>query len=146
MPFKDETFVLIISNLFLHHVVDEGLDKYIAEFKRVLRQGGYLVIQEPSILFPLAWITLSLRRLFYFATGKEVRGHLHHEKPFFPLSLIKVLKQTGFSEIDVEASSFVHNRFPLFVGKIIATMQKYLYRAPILKYFAWNVIYVAKKK
>ncbi len=145
MPFKDETFDLIICDLFLHHVVDEGFDKYITEFKRLLRRGGLLLIQEPSILFPLTWVTLLLRRLFYFVTGQEVMGHVHHERPFVPLSLVKTLEQAGFSEINVEASSFVHNRFPLFLGKITALMQKFLFRVPILKYFAWNVIYVGKK-
>ncbi len=53
LPFKDSSADLVTVHAMLHHVPDE-LDKALKEIKRVLRPGGFLIIQEPLDRNPFA--------------------------------------------------------------------------------------------
>ena len=47
LPFEDASFDLVLGHAVLHHIPD--LDRAFAEFRRVLRPGGYIVFAgEPS--------------------------------------------------------------------------------------------------
>jgi len=48
LPFKDESFDVIISFGVLHHI--DGWQKALSEIKRVLKPGGYLVYAE--VIYP----------------------------------------------------------------------------------------------
>jgi SAM-dependent methyltransferase len=145
LPFKDDSFDIVLCNGFFHHVTMEDFTKYISEFKRVLKKGGFIVIQEPSIFYPLSWLTLLLRKFFYLLTGHEPVGHLPHERPFSPFRLKKNLYNLGFM-VSVEAASFIHNRFPIALSKVLASFQKRFYTLPVLKYFGWELLYIGEKK
>lgn len=45
MPFDDQTFDFLIANHVLEHVTDDG--KALSEIHRVLRVGGYAILQTP---------------------------------------------------------------------------------------------------
>jgi SAM-dependent methyltransferase len=46
--FGDEQFDFIYSNIVLQHVRPKYVEKYLAEFMRILRPGGVVVFQMPS--------------------------------------------------------------------------------------------------
>ncbi|MDE3130620.1 MAG: class I SAM-dependent methyltransferase, partial [Acidobacteriota bacterium] len=49
LPFRDESFDLVLGHAVLHHLPD--LDRAFAEFHRVLRPGGTILFAgEPSVL------------------------------------------------------------------------------------------------
>lgn len=47
LPFANDSFSLVVINMFLHHVVDEGFDDYLRESWRVLKPGGGLSFKSP---------------------------------------------------------------------------------------------------
>ena len=47
LPFKGDTFTHVIGIALLHHLSPEDLREAVAEAKRVLRAGGYLLCNEP---------------------------------------------------------------------------------------------------
>ncbi len=53
LPFRDSSVDLVTVHAMLHHVPDQ-LDVAFGEVKRILRPGGYVIIQEPLDGNPLA--------------------------------------------------------------------------------------------
>jgi SAM-dependent methyltransferase len=51
LPFNTETFDLVLSTIVLQHVPDQqAIRNYLAEFGRVLKPSGMLVVQLPSYI------------------------------------------------------------------------------------------------
>ena len=107
MDYPNNYFDVVICPQFLHHVHTLGFNPYLKEFYRVLRPGGILAIQEPSILYPIVWIMSVLRRII-----GNVTNLVEDECPIFPNKLTKNLKQIGFQNIQIIGLSFNHSRLP----------------------------------
>jgi len=65
LPFKDESFDVIISFGVLHHI--DGWQKALAEINRVLKPGGYLVYAE--VIYPES--ISSMDKMSRFSFGLE---------------------------------------------------------------------------
>jgi SAM-dependent methyltransferase len=146
LPFVEDTFAAVVINKFLHHVVDDGFGPYLRECHRVLKPGGFILIQEPSILYPPSLFTVTARSVLRRLVGYELLGHVPHERAFLPRELVRSLRVAGFANVRTEGSSFVHNRFPVFTGRAIASVQRPLLRVPAVKHCAWWVLYSAWKQ
>ena len=94
MDYPNNYFDVVICPQFLHHVHTLGFNPYLKEFYRVLRPGGILAIQEPSILYPIVWIMSVLRSII-----GNVTNLVEDECPIFPNKLTKNLKQIGFQNM-----------------------------------------------
>ena len=75
LPFPDESFERIVVVDALHHFCDQW--QSIRELMRVLKTGGYLVIEEPNIdNLIIKWIALAeklfLMRSHFFASDEIV--------------------------------------------------------------------------
>ena len=46
LPYPDESFDVVLSTLFFHHLSDEAKRQTAAELVRVLRPGGRLVVGD----------------------------------------------------------------------------------------------------
>lgn len=79
LPFKDLSIDLVTVHAMLHHVPDQ-LDMALKEVKRILRPGGYVIIQEPLDGNPLA----NLARKQITTT--------HHDEGEIPLPSAKLEK------------------------------------------------------
>ncbi len=110
--YDDNSFDIVICSLFLHHVHKVGFKPFI--YYRILRKGGVLAIIEPSCLYPIIWIMSFLR-----AFMGNVKGLVPDEKPIYPLSLTKILKETGFKNISVRGLLFNHVCFPVLLQLLI---------------------------
>lgn len=79
LPFKSNTFDLIVAINLLHHVNDP--EKIIEECHRVLKRGGKLLTVDPNLYNPIGFIGRGLYRLLHlksvfptfpqFALGEE---------------------------------------------------------------------------
>lgn len=141
LPFDSGTFAAVVMNKFLHHVVDDGFAPYLRECWRVLRPGGFIVIQEPSIWHPVNLATVTARAGLRRVLGTEPLGHVPHERAFRPRLLVDGLRSAGFADVATEGSSFVHNRFPVTAGRAIAAVQDPFLKAPVTKQMAWWILF-----
>ena len=108
-----ESFDIIICPLILHHVHKVGFEPFLTEYYRILKPGGVLAIQEPSKLFPPTWVT-SFLRIFM----GNVSGLVPDERPIYPPTLNRNLKNTGFTNIRYRGLSIIHVRFPVLLQSI----------------------------
>ena len=91
LPFKNDTFDIVIARAILHHVPND-LNRSLIEIKRVLKDNGVLMIEEPCALNPVAY---TVRKLLP-STFHDV-----DEKPFLPGFLKKrIEKRFMVKEID----------------------------------------------
>jgi len=138
--YEDEAFNVVICPLFLHHVHKVGFKPFLYEYYRILKGGGVLAIEEPSILFPLSWLAIFLRKLM-----GNVTGLVPDEKPVYPPSITKVLKEVGFTNIRIRGLHFNHVRFPVLL-QLFSLFFDYLFRimSPF-KYFCNGIGWYCRK-
>lgn len=141
LPFRDQSFDLVIGHAILHHLPD--LDRAFAEFRRVLRPGGRLVFAgEPSLLGDrIARIpkraALLAAPLWRRALGAKAVTAQHadagaeeadHElegqvdiHAFSPTDLERLAGAAGFSDVIVRGEELVANWFGWFNRGLEAT-------------------------
>ncbi len=88
LPFKNETFDLIINVETIEHV--ENPEKVLVEIKRVLKKNGTAIItmDSGSLLFRIVWF------IWENSTGRVWKGaHLH---PFRHDELGRIINAAGF--------------------------------------------------
>lgn len=75
-----------------------------------------------------------------------ITGLVPHERALSPLYLTKIFNQTGLNEIKVISASYVWNRFPLWVSKIISNHEdKIRFKKPF-NLFGWFIIVYGRKE
>lgn len=140
MPYDNDFFDVVVCPLFLHHVHDVGFTPYVEEFHRVLKRGGVLAIQEPSALFPFAWVFGFLRTLMGNVTG-QVPG----ERPLRPGKLTRTLRIAGFDNVHIRGLGYNHVRTPVMVQFFVNMLDGIARRTPLLRRLCYNVGFFARK-
>ena len=106
LPFKNNYFDVVLARAVLHHT--PKLDKALIEVQRVLKPGGFLLIEEPGAFNPVATI---IRKTI--STTK----HDPDEKPFNSKVLLDVTSQR-FKILKVEYHNLLSYIFPFVVSYI----------------------------
>ena len=124
LPFKDNYFDLVTCLAVVEHLFDP--QKAILEMGRVIKRGGYLIVEVPN----LAWLPRRMTLFFggrprtSFAPGWDA-GHLSY---FTFGSLRKLLEDSGFKIVKIGCSGvFAKLRYihpPLLSGNIIFLAKK----------------------
>lgn len=142
LPFRSDSFDCVLCSGLLHHLVGQGdLAGYLTEFARVTRRGGYVIALEPN-LFNLSGILMNI-----FNTIKPgITGLVPHERSLSPLYLTKVFKKAGLKDVRCISASYVWNRFPLPVSKIISRREDTLRFKKPFNLFGWFVIFYGQKR
>jgi SAM-dependent methyltransferase len=115
---EDETFDVIVAGEFIEHLHPSDIDTSLAEFFRVIRCKGRLLLTTPNP----DYIRLKL-------TGKRVKGGAHLSE-HYRNELRERLEKVGFSQIKFRGSGrmsrFLGERFPLFsfYGSYLAIADK----------------------
>ncbi len=91
LPFRDNTFDLLISISLIEHLPTPETQAFLSEAKRVLKNGGWIFLVTPNLS--------ALRR---FLLGKKWMGHLDptHQKLYHYSQIKKILKENKFSQIN----------------------------------------------
>jgi ubiquinone/menaquinone biosynthesis C-methylase UbiE len=142
LPFRDESFDLVLGHAVLHHLPD--LDRAFAEFRRVLRPGGRILFAgEPSVLGDriarvpkrAALLVAPLWRrvlraapasdLVHAQTDPDADDHeLEGEvdiHAFSPRDLARFAAGAGFTDVTVRGEELVANWFGWFNRALEAT-------------------------
>ena len=139
--YPDETFDLIASPLFFHHLLKFGFEPFLDEFHRILKKEGKLVILEPSLWYPLNIITRPLKRV-----ARNPFGEVEDEDPFHPGLMLSSLRRAGFTNIEMQAATFSHCSFYVPIAKMVNRFTRPLLSVGAFKYFGWMVVYWAEKE
>jgi ubiquinone/menaquinone biosynthesis C-methylase UbiE len=126
LPFEDASFDLVLGHAVLHHIPD--LDRAFAEFRRVLRPGGYIVFAgEPSrygdrlaavpkrtgLLVAPAWRRVVGARVRGVAEADQSEGHSLESEvdvhAFAPADLRRLIERAGFEERRVGGEELLAN-------------------------------------
>lgn len=138
--YSDETFDLIASTLFFHHLLKIGFQPFLKEFYRILKPGGKIVILDFSVFYPLNAITRPLKTIF-----RNPYGEIEEEAPFRPKYMINSLNQVGFKNLELQGGTFSHCFFYIPLAKFIHFITKPLLNKWPFKLFAWTVIFWGEK-
>lgn len=149
LPFKEDTFQLIIGVAVLHHLkITDALD----ECNRVLKRGGFILFMEPNSLNPL------------MALGRRVLPstiHTEDERPIYFHKLKKELIELGFELQTVQylfPYSFCISYLLGIVGSnksvslakmiepFVAKSENLFEKMPIINRMGSTIVVIAKKK
>lgn len=151
LPFRSGFFDLVICRGVLHHVRDRRA--MLAEIHRVLRQGGELILSEPSNDW---WLVRTMRRLMYRFSNKFDE----EDEGFLSDQLRELIEATGFREIRMERfgySAYVLAGFPdqlpvlrylpgnVAVTRLLIKLDRLWVRAPLFSRMALQVLASARR-
>ncbi len=140
IPFRDETFDIVICNAVIEHV--EDVKVCLEEMIRVLRKGGYLYIRAPNYLYPyeghykISWIPLlpkPLAKIYLRLLGRNPRfiQNINYNSNY--LYLARQLKRNDVvvRNLLMEQSKH-HSRSQHFLKRLIMAL-------PISSYFMRSI-------
>jgi len=143
LALRSESFDYVIASGFLHHLVGQGnLTEYLVELTRVTRWGGHVIALEPNS-FNVSGLLMNV-----FNTIKPgITGLVPHERALSPLYVPRVFRRAGLTQVKCIAASYVWNRLPLAISKLIARHEDGIrYRKPFSLFGWFQIVYGQKAK
>jgi ubiquinone/menaquinone biosynthesis C-methylase UbiE len=124
LPYESNTFDVVFSSHTIEHIIDTH--KFMEESRRVLKDGGRLIICCPNINTPISWFM----QIFLDLTPKAgCRPYSSHYRDFSLKILSKAFKMHGFEIVTRKSigifpfNNFITNgilyMFPRFGESII---------------------------
>jgi len=141
LPFPDGAFDYVVCPAVLHHLVGQGgLEKYLREFVRVLRPGGYVIALEPHILH-LSGLLMNIAN----SISPGITGLVPHERALLPFHLKRVFSKAGLEPVHCAAASYTWNRLPLWVSRFISRVEKPFRSLGPFRYLGWFTVVTGHK-
>ena len=155
IPLKDSSVDTIIAFALLHHISDKS--NFISECKRILVNGGNLVVVDPNGGHFLRNLINRLGRKFGFLTEAEKAikiGHFNQILNRFQFSIKQIKFESFFGDIATHLSLVIYKKNRLF-GKMIQCLIPFCFvvdlflDVTLFKIFpslAWRYFLVARKE
>ncbi|MCX6711431.1 MAG: class I SAM-dependent methyltransferase [Candidatus Woesearchaeota archaeon] len=148
LPFKNNSFDLIIGRGILHHLINP--EKGIKELSRILKGNKQVIFSEPNNN-----ILLSIPR---FIAKKTTKHFTKTHKDFKRKELIKLFQSNGFKIRSIENFGYFAFPFglpdimpilrlmPFSLFKILIKIDKIISKIPYIKILSWHTIILAEKE
>jgi len=136
LPFPNENFDAVVGVSILHHV---NACEALKEIRRVLKPDGAIVFSEPNMLNPQIAFERNIPAI------RKMLGNSPSETAFFRWGLARMLKNAGFSEIDIKPFDFLHPLTPKAFIKTVERLGLIIEHIPLLKEFAGSLLISARK-
>lgn len=150
LPFKKESFEVAMLVRTLHHLATP--EKAIAEISRILRPGGYLILEFANELHGKNWLRAFWRKDFNFFTRhtRQNIGRWKNTPPFFnyhPNQIKTLLLSKGLEIIKIfSVSNFRHPFIKKIIpGKFLLFLEKLLQEPLASLNFGPSIFVLARK-
>lgn len=141
LPFKNEVFDYVLFSMVLHHLIKVGnITKCMEEARRVVKPKGYVLAEEPSILYPSGILMNIFNSLKPGIIGLDAG-----ERSVMPSKLIRIFKNVGLTQVNCVAASYSWNRLPLRLSNLIARHEDSVRSRMPFNMFGWFVIISGRK-
>ena len=135
LPFRSNTFDMVISVASMHHIADkEKVRSTIQEMQRVTKAGGFIVIWDHNPLNPY-WKLLM----------KKVPQDIGEERLIGADELLSPFAKDQYA-LRVYKKGFVPDFAPRKLMKLFRVIEALLESLPVLKLLAAHNVIVARKK
>lgn len=153
LPLRDACADFVLCTETLEHIPDPNAA--IAEFFRVLKPGGWLMVQSPNahrlrnlnpIHISLLVVSLATDRVLQKKTVHENTWHnaITYHWDFSLQDYYRMVKRGGGEILELRSAQFFFPRF-LLRGRFSAK-ERILARIPILRYFGGDLVMVVEKR
>lgn len=119
LPFKSETFDVVIMLDVLEHLIKEEGIKSLKQIRTVLKKGGKIVIHTPNKLWRYTYYPIVVKP-YYFIFGKQKKELaeelLRHVNEPTPNSLKKMVRKAGFENVKTHFYPKLHSKWRFMFG------------------------------
>jgi 2-polyprenyl-3-methyl-5-hydroxy-6-metoxy-1,4-benzoquinol methylase len=136
MSYRDVVFDSVVGSSVLHHLEIEAA---LREIYRVLKVGGTIYFTEPNMLNPQIAIQKNIPWI------KRKLGDSPDETAFFRWPLRRLLKATGFRDVQIHPFDFLHPKTPFPLVNGLNAIGRFLEHVPGLSEFAGSLYIRAAK-
>ena len=130
MSYRDAVFDSVVGSSVLHHFEIKGA---LLEIYRVLKSGGTIYFTEPNMLNPQIAIQKNVPWV------KRKLGDSPDETAFFRWPLRRLLKETGFRDVQIDPFDFLHPKTPSPLVDGLNTIGRFLENVPMVSEFAGSL-------
>ena len=136
MSYGDSHFDSVVGSSVLHHL---EITEALREIYRVLKIGGAIYFTEPNMLNPQIAIQKNVPWI------KRKLGDSPDETAFFRWPLRRLLKRTGFRDVQIHPFDFLHPKTPFPLVNGLNAIGRFLEHVPALSEFAGSLYIRAVK-
>ncbi len=130
MSYRDAVFDSVVGSSVLHHL---EIEKALREIRRVLKPGGTICFTEPNMLNPQIAIQKNVSWV------KRKLGDSPDETAFFRWPLRRLLKGTGFRDVQIDPFDFLHPKTPFPLVNGLNAIGRFLENVPVVSEFAGSL-------
>ena len=130
MSYPDAHFDSVVGSSVLHHL---EIKEALREIYRVLKVDGTIYFTEPNMLNPQIAIQKNIPWV------KRNLGDSRDETAFFRWPLRRLLKGTGFRDVQIDPFDFLHPKTPFPLVNGLNAIGRFLENVPVVSEFAGSL-------
>jgi len=136
LTYADAMFDSVVGSSILHHL---EIEEALREVYRVLKPSGTIYFTEPNMLNPQIAIQKNIPWI------KRRLGDSPDETAFFRWPLRRLLKQTGYRDVQIDPFDFLHPKITVRLIDYLGALGHFLENVPVISEFAGSLYIRAVK-